>query len=56
MGQLNVAAAHLEDVKARMLWDISRVDFDGLQATLDGAPLSGKLAINLRGSRPAFIS
>jgi hypothetical protein len=49
-----VSGAHVDNLKTRLLWDVSRVELDNLQATLDGAPLTGKLAVNLRGSRPAY--
>ncbi len=44
----------MESLKARLIWDVSRVELDNLQGTLDGAPLTGKLAVNLRGPRPAY--
>ena len=37
-----------------MLWDVTRVQVEGIQASLDGAAVSGKLDVNLRGSRPNY--
>jgi hypothetical protein len=54
VGRLDFPGARVEGFKARMLWDISRVELDNLQATVDGAPVSGRLAVNLRGSLPAY--
>ena len=54
INDLLVAGAHLEDFRARLLWDVTRVQFDAMQATADGAALTGKLDVNLRGSRPNY--
>src|SRR5262249_15068049 len=35
--KLDVSAAKLENVKTRMLWDVSRIDLDNLQATFENA-------------------
>ena len=51
---LLLAGTHLEGARARLVWDVARVDLDGIQAGMDGAALTGKLAINLRGDRPAY--
>src|SRR5947207_4249554 len=51
---LVLAGAHLEGLRARVLWDAARVQLDGIQAKLEGADLSGKLDVNLRGSRPNY--
>jgi hypothetical protein len=51
---LDLAGAHAGSVKARLVWDVSRVEFDNLQATVDGGSLTGKLSINLHGARPAY--
>jgi hypothetical protein len=37
-----------------VLWDVARVDFDGIQARLDRAAITGKLAVNLRTARPSY--
>ena len=49
-----IAGAHLENFRARVIWDVARVQLDAIQATLDHAALSGKLDVNLRGSRPNY--
>ncbi len=54
VNRLDLASARVEGLKARLIWDVSRGELDNLQGTLDGAPLSGKLAVNLRGPRPAY--
>ena len=51
---LTLAGHRLENVRARLLWDGTRVELDGIQAKLDNAALSGDLSINLRGARPAY--
>jgi hypothetical protein len=51
---LMLAGSHLENVRARLLWDATRLDLDGMQATLDKSAVSARLAINLRGRRPAY--
>ncbi len=52
--KFDVSQARLENVKTHMLWDVSRVDLDNLQATFEHAPMTGQLAVNLRGARPAY--
>ncbi|MCU1237099.1 MAG: hypothetical protein JWP63_5066 [Candidatus Solibacter sp.] len=51
---LLIAGAHLENFRTRILWDVARVQLDSLQAKLDTATLTGKLDVNLRGSRPNY--
>jgi hypothetical protein len=51
---LMLAGAHLEKVRARLLWDAARVDLEGIQASLDKSAVSGRLSVNLRGTRPAY--
>src|SRR5208337_171377 len=51
---LLLAGGHLENVRAHLLWDVARVEFDGIQAKLDGAAITGKLAVNLRTARPSY--
>jgi hypothetical protein len=54
VNRLEISGAHVDSLKSRLQWDVSRVDLENLQATLDGAPLTGRLAVNLRGPRPAY--
>jgi hypothetical protein len=49
-----LGGVHLENFRTRILWDVARVQLDGLQAKLDKAALTGKLDVNLRGSRPNY--
>jgi hypothetical protein len=49
-----VAGAHLEGVKAKLVWDVTRIDLDPFQATVEDAPLAGKLTISLRTDRPGY--
>ena len=48
------SGVHLEKFRARVLWDVARVQLEGIRAGLDRAVLSGKLEVNLRGSRPNY--
>jgi hypothetical protein len=45
---------HLENFRTRVLWDVARVQLEGIQAKIDNATLTGKLDVNLRGSRPNY--
>jgi hypothetical protein len=51
---LLLAGMHLENVRARLLWDVTRVELDGLQAKVEGVSIAGRLVANLRGPRPAY--
>ena len=51
---LLIAGEHLENFRARVLWDVARVQLEAIQAKLDHAAISGKLDVNLRGSRPNY--
>jgi hypothetical protein len=51
---LTVAGAHLENFRGHVVWDVARVQVDAIQAKLDGATVTGKLDVNLRGSRPNY--
>jgi hypothetical protein len=51
---LLLAGAHLANVRAHVLWDVARVEFENIQAKLDNAAISGALVVNLRGTRPAY--
>ena len=54
IGSLALGGSHLEELRARLLWDVTRVELDGIQTKLGAAAIAGKLAINLRGDRPAY--
>jgi hypothetical protein len=51
---LLLAGWRLENVRARLLWDVARVQLEGIEARLDRAAISGKLEIALRGTRPSY--
>jgi len=51
---LLVGSVPLDNVRAHLLWNAARLDFENLQARLARAVLSGSLAVNLRGARPAY--
>ena len=51
---LVLAGARLQNVRAHILWDVARLQFENLQAKVDGALVSGTLAVNLRGARPTY--
>jgi hypothetical protein len=51
---LAIGGAHLQNVRAHVLWDVTRVQFEDLQATLDKAVISGAMAVNLSGTRPSY--
>jgi hypothetical protein len=52
--ELSMGGVKLENFRTRVLWDVARVQLEGVQAKLDKAALTGKLDINLRGSRPNY--
>ncbi len=54
IGDLEVADSHLRNVRARLLWDVDRVDLLALEATLDRASIEGVLAVRLAGPRPTY--
>ncbi len=51
---LDVAGARVEGLKSRLAWDVANVELTNLQATVDGAPVTGRLSVNLRGARPEY--
>ena len=54
IGDLLLGGGHLEDVRARVLWDAGHVQLENLQATVEQTSIGGKLSVNLRGSRPIY--
>ena len=52
--ELILAGQSVENFRARVLWDVGRVQLDNLQADMDKASVTGKLDVNLRGSRPNY--
>ncbi len=55
IGDLSLAGARFEGLRARVTWVAEHVDLDALQATSSGAAVSGRLAINLRGLQPSYV-
>jgi hypothetical protein len=51
---LLIAGAHIGNLRAHLLWDVTRVQLDILQAKLDRTAITGTLAVNLRGTRPSY--
>ena len=52
---LFLAGARLDNVRTHLLWEVTRVQLDGLQARMGGgAAITGRLDMNLRGSRPSY--
>lgn len=51
---LAVAGTHVEAVRGRVVWDGTHLEMDGLQARVAGGALNGRLAVNLRATRPAY--
>lgn len=51
---LQIADAHLANVRARIVWNAARLDLTGLQAQLERASVAGALAMNLRGRNPVY--
>ncbi len=51
---LLVAGLHVQNVRAHLLWDVARVELENLQARLDRAAVTGRLAVNLHGTRPVY--
>jgi hypothetical protein len=54
IGDLLLAGRHLENLRAHLLWDVARVEIDAIQAKLERAAITGKLAVNLRTAQPSY--
>jgi hypothetical protein len=54
IGDLEVAGAHLEGLRARLIWDVTHIDLAALRARLDRASLEGSLAVALAGQAPFY--
>jgi len=54
IGDLEIGGVHLERVRARLLWDVLRVNFADLEGRLDHAPMSGTLAVTLGTRVPTY--
>jgi hypothetical protein len=51
---LQLGDARLENVRARLAWDVTRVEVTAIHAQLARATVTGDLAVNLRGRSPAY--
>ena len=51
---LEIANAHLENVRAALVWDAMHLELDEIETRLSNAALAGTLAVNLRGGGPAY--
>jgi hypothetical protein len=45
---------HLEKLRARLLWDVSHIDFPSFDARLDNAPVAGALVVTLGTRVPSY--
>jgi hypothetical protein len=51
---LLIGGLRLDNVRAQLRWDVTRIDLDALQAKLDRAIITGHLTIGLRGAQPTY--
>jgi hypothetical protein len=54
LDELTLAGARIERLRGRVLWDVGHVELDNLQGAIGQTALSGRLDIDLRGSRPTY--
>ena len=54
IGDFMVGGAHLKNFRSHVVWDVMRVQLEAVQAKLEDAVVTGKLDVNLRGSRPNY--
>jgi hypothetical protein len=54
IGEFTAGGVHLENFKTHLIWDVAHVQLEAIQAAIDRAALTGKLDVNLRGSRPTY--
>lgn len=51
---LQLGNERLDNLRARLLWDVTHVDLAAIQAQLEHATVTGALAVNLRGRSPVY--
>jgi len=51
---LLLGGLRLANVRAQLKWDGPRIEFDGLQAKLDRAAITGRLTVGVRTAQPSF--
>ena len=54
IGELEIADTRLENVRARLTWDVARVELAALEAKLGRAAIAGTLVVALAGQRPVY--
>jgi len=54
VGALKIGPTTVERVRAHLLWDALKAELNGIQARLENGNVTGTLAVNLRGARPAY--
>jgi hypothetical protein len=54
IGELEMADARLDNIRARLTWDVARVELAGFEARLGRAAIAGTIAVELAGQRPAY--
>jgi hypothetical protein len=54
IGVLHLGPARLDNVRGHLLWDSTRAELNGIQARMEKGTVTGTLAVNLRGPRPAY--
>ena len=51
---LLLGGLRLANVRGQLRWDVARIEIDALQAKLERASITGKLAIGIRGALPVY--
>jgi hypothetical protein len=54
IGSLHLTELDINGMRAHLLWDVTKAELDDIHARLDGGRVTGKLSVNLRGSRPSY--
>jgi hypothetical protein len=54
IGELEIADVRLQNVRARLTWDVARVELAALEAKVGRAAIAGTLAVELAGPRPVY--
>ncbi|HEV3330952.1 MAG TPA: hypothetical protein VG096_08230 [Bryobacteraceae bacterium] len=55
IGELDIADTRLENVRARLTWDVASVGLTALEAKIGRAAITGTLAVELAGLRPTYL-
>ena len=54
IGALSLSGVEVQAIQTHLLWDGAKAEFPNFQARLQGGRVTGSLAVNVRGSRPAY--